>query len=76
MDNKSDDQLLLIQYTMESNRQDYDDKIKKLTEELTSIITSMMYQIKISKYSLDKRDSPKDKDPTTLVTTSNRVPSL
>ena len=45
MYNKSDDQLLVMQYTIESNRQDYDEKTKNLTEYLTVIIASMMDHI-------------------------------
>ena len=51
MNNKSDERLLVIQATIESNRQDYDDKIKNLIEDLIAMITSMMDQIKISKSS-------------------------
>ena len=36
-----------MQATIEANRKDYDEKMKKLTEEFTAIITSMMDQIKI-----------------------------
>ena len=59
MDNNSDYQLLIMQATIESNNQYSDDKIKKLTADLTGIIASMMDQIKISKSSPDKKDSPK-----------------
>ena len=45
MDNKSDDQLLIMQATIESKRLDSDNKIKKLTEYLTGMIASMMDQI-------------------------------
>ena len=34
-----------MQATIESNRKDYDEKMKKLSEDLTAIITSMMDQI-------------------------------
>ena len=44
-----------MQATTDSNRQDYGEKIKKLTEDLTAMFTSMMDQIKISKSSIDKR---------------------
>ena len=37
MDNKSDDQLLIMQARIEANRQGFDKKIKNLTEELTEI---------------------------------------
>ena len=33
MDKKSDNQLLIMQATIDSNRQDYDEKTKKLTED-------------------------------------------
>ena len=56
MNEKSDDQLLIMQATIESNRKDSDDKIKNITEELTGMIASMMDHIKISKYSPDKKD--------------------
>ena len=55
MDNKSDDQLQIMQSTIEYNKQYSYDKMKKLTENLTAMITSMMYQIKIPKYSPYKK---------------------
>ena len=56
MYNKSYDQLLIMQATIDSTRQDSDEKKKDLTEDLTEIIASMMDQIKISKYSPDKNN--------------------
>ena len=48
MDNKSDEQFLILQSTIEVNKQETDEKIAKLTEDLkemiTSTITSMMDQ--------------------------------
>ena len=76
MDNKSDDQLIITQATIEANRQVYDDKMKKLTADLTEMITSMMDQIIISKSSLDRKDPPKDKDPTTVVPANKRYQPL
>ena len=38
MDNKSNYQLLIMQATIEANRQDYDKKTKNLTEDLTAMI--------------------------------------
>ena len=67
MDNKSDNQLTIMQATIDSNRQYYDERIKKLTEYLTEMIASMMDQIKISEYSPDNKDYPKDQYPTTVV---------
>ena len=49
MDNKSDDKLLIMQDTIESNNQDYDEKMNNFTEDLTAMIISMMDQIKIPK---------------------------
>ena len=42
---KSGEQLFIMQYTIEVNKQDYDNKIKNITEYLTAMITSMMEQI-------------------------------
>ena len=76
MDNKSGGQLLIIQATIESNRRDSDEKIKKLIEDLTEIITAIMDQITFSESSLDKKDSPKAQDPTTVVPYNKRYPLL
>ena len=76
MDNNSDYQLLIMQATIESNKQDYDEKMKKLTTDLTGMIASMMYQIKMFKSSPDKKDSPKAQDTTTVVSAKNKYPPL
>ena len=47
MDNKSYYHLLIMQANIESKNQDSDEKMKKLTADLTLIIASMMDQIKI-----------------------------
>ena len=65
-----------MQATIDANRQDYDEKIKNLTEDLTEMIASMMDQIKISKHSPDKNDSPKAHNPTTVVPANNKAPPL
>ena len=67
IDNKSYKQLLIIQDTIEDNIKDSEEETKNLTEDLIAMIASMMGQIKISKSSLDKKDSPKQQDTTTLV---------
>ena len=56
MYNKWDDQLLIMQDIIEANRQDSDEKMKKITEHLTAIIASMMDQIKIYKLLPEKKD--------------------
>ena len=45
MDNKSDYQLLIMQSSIEANRQDYDEKMKKFIEYLTEMFVSMMDQM-------------------------------
>ena len=74
MNNKSDEHLRIMQATIESNKQDYDEKMKKLTEYLTAMITPMMDHIEIYKSSPDQKYSPKDQDPTTIVPDNNRYP--
>ena len=56
MDNKYDEQLLIMKDMIESNRQDPYEKTKKLTEDLKAIITSLMDWIKISKSLPDRKD--------------------
>ena len=60
-----------MQNTIEANRQDSVEKMKKLTEDLIEMIISMMYQIKISKSSEDKKNSTKYQDPTTVFLDKN-----
>ena len=74
MDNKLDDTLLIMQANTEAHMQDYDEKTKKLTEDLTEMITPMMDQIKISKSSPDNKYSPKAQDPTTVVPANKKDP--
>ena len=76
MDNKSDDQLLITQDTIEANNQDYDDKMKNLAQDLIGMISSMMDQIKISKSSPDKKDSPKAQDLTTVSPSNKKDPTF
>ena len=76
MDNKSDDHLIIMQAMIDSNRQDFDEKTKKLKSYLTAMIKSMMDQIKFSKCSPDKKYSPKDQDSTTAVPSKNKSPPL
>ena len=76
MYNKSDDQFLAIKATIECSRQDYDDKIKKVTEDLTAIITSMMDQIKTLKYSQENKYQPKDQDTDTVAPNNKKAPPL
>ena len=61
-----------MQDTLEANSQYFDEKMKNITEDLTAMITSMMYHIKISKSSPDRKDSTKAQDPTTVVPDDKR----
>ena len=78
MDNKSDEQFIIMQATIETNKQDMrsnkqesDKKMMNTTEDfksmLTSTITSMMDRINMSKYSPSQRDSPNPQDHTNFV---------
>ena len=46
MDNKSDDQLLIMKSTIDDSRQDSNERTKNITEVLTEIIASMMDRTK------------------------------
>ena len=50
--------------------------MNKLTEDLTAMIASTIYQIKISKYSPDKNNSPKTNYPTTVLLDNKESPPL
>ena len=76
MDKQSDDQLLIMQASIEAIRQDSDEKMKNLKEDSTEMITSIMDQIKIPRSSPDKKDSPKAHDSTTMVSANKRAPPL
>ena len=86
MDKKSYEQLLTIQATIETNRQETDEKkietdekITKITEDLkvfTATITSMMDQTNNSKFSPSQKDTSTPPDPTTVVPANRRDPPL
>ena len=65
-----------MQDTIDSVRQDYGEKTKKPIEYLTAMFASMMENIIISKYSLDKNDLPKDQYPTTVIPANWKDPPL
>ena len=56
-----------LEATIESNRKYSDEKMNKLTEDLTAIISSGMDKIKSSKASPYNMDSTKSQNPTTVV---------
>ena len=82
MDNKSDDQFLIMQDTIDDNRQatdykmkTYDSNIDKLTV-LIKNIDEMMGQNQNSIPSIYYMYFPKAQDPTTVVLANNKAPTL
>ena len=70
MDNKADEQFLVMKSTIESNSQNTDEKLTNITEDIALItltITSMMDQTKNSKYFPYQKDTSNPPDPTTVV---------
>ena len=69
-----------MKVTIETNRQESDDKMKKITEYIKSMIkstiTSMMDHINISKSSLDQKYPPNSQYPTTMILANRRDPTL
>ena len=90
MDTKSDEELLIIQATIEANKHEADkkdmktaekkmktdEKLTQLTENLQVFTALMMYQTSISKSSPTKNDTSNPPDPTTVVLTNMRDPPL
>ena len=84
MDTKSDEQLLVIESTIEANKQEAnknhketDEKIKENTETLKQILAEMNKdKNNISKYSPAQKDTSNPTDPTTTVQTKRRDPPL
>ena len=83
MDNKSDEQFIAIEASIESNKQEADrnqvkndEKLTKITEDLQKLTTCMMDQTNISKSSPAQKDTSTHPDPTTVVQTNRRAPPL
>ena len=76
MDNKSVGQFLVMKDIIDAIRQYYDEKMKNIAAYLTSMIASMMDQIKFSKSSPDKKYSSKSQDPITAVLVNKKAPPL
>ena len=77
MDTNSDEQLLIIQSKVESNNQETDEKLTKLTEDIamiTSTLTSMMDHTNNSKSSPSQKDTSDTTYPTTVVPANRRDP--
>ena len=74
--NKLYDQLLIIQNTIEANKQYFDEETKKITEDPKETIASMMYQIKNQKSPSDNKDSLKAQDATAVVPANKKATPL
>ena len=83
MDNKSNEQLLIIQSTVESNKQETnekqmktDEKLAQITENLKVLTALMMDQTNNLKLSSAHKDASNPPDPTTMVPANRRDPPL
>ena len=83
MDNNYDEQFLIIQATIEDNKQETDEKKMKTDEKLTHITEKlkvstafMMNQTKILYFSPAQKDASTTPDPTTMVPANRRDPPL
>ena len=83
MDNKSDEQFIIIQsviesnkHYMKSNKEDSDDKMMNIVEDLKVMLTEITEQIKTLKYWTTQKDPPKPPEPNTVVTANRRAPPL
>ena len=79
IDNKSDENFLIIQDTIEANKQEAaekqiktDEKITQLTETLNNLTAFMMDQTNNSKSSPTQKDTSTPPDPTTVVPNNRR----
>ena len=76
MDNKSDEQFLIIQATFEANKQENDEKLRQITENIKVLTAFMMDQTKNQKFLPAQTDTSNPLDPTTVVMGNRRVPPL
>ena len=79
MENNSDEQFIIIQAEIEANnqemnanKQDYDEKMAKFTEESKAILAEITDHINTLKSLSTQKDSPKTPDPNNLVPTYRR----
>ena len=79
MDKNLYDQFLIMQATIDSNRQDSYEKMNKQDskiDKLTEMVENIMDQIQTSNYSPDNMDEPKDQYPTTMILANKKYPPL
>ena len=75
MDNKSYDQFLIIQYTIDTSSEKMNKQESKF-DKLMAMVKKMMDEIQISNSSPDNMDSPKSQYPTTVVPYNSKAPPL
>ena len=83
MENESDEQFIIMQAPIESNKQDMksgkkysDEKIIKFPEEFKAILAEITDQINTLKSSPNQKDSTNPPDPTNVVPTNSRAEPL
>ena len=76
MENKNEDQFILMKEEIENNKQQMKAEMKEIKETLKTFTAFMMDQTKISKSSPAQKDTLTPPDPTTTVQTNKRAPTL
>ena len=76
MNTKSDEKFLAIEATIETNKNENDEKLANITEDIQKLTTFMMDQDNISKSSPSQRNTLTPPEPTTMVQTNRRDPPL
>ena len=76
MENKSEDQLILMKEEIENHKQEMKFEMKDIKETLKTFTEFMMDQINISKPSPAQKDTSTPPYPTTTVQTNKRAPPL
>ena len=84
MENKNEEQFILMKEEIENNKQEFKTELKYMKETLMTLMmdqtnklkTLMKYQTNISKSSPAQKDTTTPPDPTTTVQTNKKSPSL
>ena len=76
MENKNEEQFILMKEEIENNKQESKDEMKDVKESIKKLTTLMMDQTNISKSSPAQKDTSTPPDPTTTVQTNRRAPPL
>ena len=76
MENKSEEQFIPMQATIENNKQDMKSEMIAITETLKVFTTFIMDHTNIPKYSPTQKDTLTPLEPNTVVPTNRRYPPL